>query len=278
MKAVKQPVGKYADGGTTRYPSRRHARWRMPATMDDVNPNANVDNLTGSYADTYGLPGYKFEGNPMFEYESLKYNNTWPSLPEIRLNVPAYETLKIQAMQNALEQETTPVRRESVTRKTSAPVRGTANRTNTPVTRRNTTTPNINPVENNLDLSGETISRVGFESAPYIQPSYTGTTTSANNAPKTPRTPRDTGRLMGNIGDLASTLGQLAPVVSNLFAKPESFDTVSNPYSGQILSTMANRRYDTAPARRAIRENRAISNYNASQSNTNTGADMAYRL
>ena len=69
-----------------------------------------------------------------------------------------------------------------------------------------------------------------------------------------------------------------SPVLSNLGTTAESFDTVYNPYSSQILSTMAGRKYDITPVRRAIRENRAISNYNASQSNTNTGANMAYRL
>jgi hypothetical protein len=73
-------------------------------------------------------------------------------------------------------------------------------------------------------------------------------------------------------------LAALTPVLSNLGTTAESFDTVYNPYSSQILSTMAGRKYDITPARRAIRENRAISNYNASQSNTNTGANMAYRL
>lgn len=80
------------------------------------------------------------------------------------------------------------------------------------------------------------------------------------------------------IGEVGNQLMTLAPTLSNLGATPESFDTVYNPYAGQIMSTMAGRKYDIAPTRRALRENRAISNYNASQSNTNTGANMAYRL
>ena len=85
---------------------------------------------------------------------------------------------------------------------------------------------------------------------------------------------RNGGKLAQGLTDLAA----LTPVLSNLGTTAESFDTVYNPYSSQILSTMAGRKYDITPARRAIRENRAISNYNASQSNTNTGASMAYRL
>lgn len=41
---------------------------------------------------------------------------------------------------------------------------------------------------------------------------------------------------------------------------------------------MRNRRYDITPALRELSTSRAISDYNASQSNTNTGANMAYRL
>src|SRR5699024_4519372 len=80
------------------------------------------------------------------------------------------------------------------------------------------------------------------------------------------------------LGQGLTDLAALTPVLSNLGTTAESFDTVYNPYSSQILSTMAGRKYDITPARRAIRENRAISDYNASQSNTNTGANMAYRL
>lgn len=80
------------------------------------------------------------------------------------------------------------------------------------------------------------------------------------------------------LGQGLTDLAALTPVLSNLGTTAESFDTVYNPYSSQILSTMAGRKYDITPVRRAIRENRAISNYNASQSNTNTGASMAYRL
>ena len=83
---------------------------------------------------------------------------------------------------------------------------------------------------------------------------------------------------LGAIGDVTSNIAQLAPVFSNLNAKSESFDSVHNPYSQAIMKQMAGRRYDISPAERAIRENRAVSNYNAAQYNPTTGANMAYRL
>ena len=63
-----------------------------------------------------------------------------------------------------------------------------------------------------------------------------------------------------------------------MYAKPESFNAVYNPYEAQINQTMANRRFDISPAKRAIRENRAVSNYNAANYNPNTGANLAYRI
>lgn len=71
----------------------------------------------------------------------------------------------------------------------------------------------------------------------------------------------------------------LAPVLSNLFtARPEKVDAVYNPYANSIMRTMGGRRYDIRPVINDINRNRAVSNYNASQVNTNTGANMAYML
>lgn len=82
----------------------------------------------------------------------------------------------------------------------------------------------------------------------------------------------------GSVGNLITDLTALAPTISNMYAKPESFNAVYNPYEAQINQTMANRRFDISPAKRAIRENRAISNYNAANYNPNTGANLAYRI
>lgn len=71
----------------------------------------------------------------------------------------------------------------------------------------------------------------------------------------------------------------LIPIVDNLFsATPEVATAVYNPYSNAILNAMRGRRFDTRAAINDINRNRAVSNYNADQMNTNTGANMAYRI
>ena len=71
----------------------------------------------------------------------------------------------------------------------------------------------------------------------------------------------------------------LAPVLSNLFTStPEKVDAVYNPYANSIMRAMGGRRYDIRPVINDINRNRAMANYNASQVNTNTGANMAYML
>lgn len=80
-------------------------------------------------------------------------------------------------------------------------------------------------------------------------------------------------------GSALSGIASLAPVMSNLFTgRPETVDAVYNPYATSISNTMRRRRYDISPAIEDLNRNRATSNYNASQINTNTGANLAYRL
>ena len=84
-----------------------------------------------------------------------------------------------------------------------------------------------------------------------------------------------------NVPDLeqiGSGIASLVPIISNLNAKPEYQDPNYNPYADAILNTMRNRRYNINPALRDIQRNRAIANYDASQMNTNTGANLAFRL
>lgn len=84
---------------------------------------------------------------------------------------------------------------------------------------------------------------------------------------------------LGDLGEYASSIASLAPVISNLTSgSAEQVRDVQNPYAGTVARTMRNRRYDITPALRELSTSRAISDYNASQSNTNTGANMAYRL
>lgn len=86
------------------------------------------------------------------------------------------------------------------------------------------------------------------------------------------------GELYKGIGEFVTDLTALAPTISNMYARPEQFNATYNPYESQIRSTMANRKFDISPAKRAIRENRSISNYNAANYNPSTGANLAYRL
>lgn len=86
-------------------------------------------------------------------------------------------------------------------------------------------------------------------------------------------------KLFDKVGNALSGIASLTPIMSNLFTgRPETVDAVYNPYATSITNTMRRRRYDINPAIEDLNRNRAISNYNASQINTSTGANLAYRL
>ena len=86
-------------------------------------------------------------------------------------------------------------------------------------------------------------------------------------------------KLFDKVGSALSGIASLTPVMSNLFtSRPETVDAVYNPYATSIANTMRRRMYDISPAIEDLNRNRATSNYNASQINTNTGANLAYRL
>lgn len=86
-------------------------------------------------------------------------------------------------------------------------------------------------------------------------------------------------KLFNKVGSALSGIASLAPIMSNLFTgRSETVDAVYNPYATSITNTMRRRRYDINPAIEDLNRNRATSNYNASQINTNTGANLAYRL
>lgn len=86
-------------------------------------------------------------------------------------------------------------------------------------------------------------------------------------------------KLFDKVGSALSGIASLTPIMSNLFTgRPETVDAVYNPYATSISNTMHRRRYDISPAIEDLNRNRATSNYNASQINTNTGANLAYRL
>lgn len=148
--------------------------------------------------------------------------------------------------------------------------RKTTGITRMPSSKKNTL---IEPVNNELDLSEETISRVGDEVAPYI-----ATTRTTNTTDNSSSNPTDNKNWSHSINDILTDISALALTISNMYARPEQFNATYNPYESQIRSTMANRKFDISPAKRAIRENRSISNYNAANYNPSTGANLAYRL
>lgn len=148
--------------------------------------------------------------------------------------------------------------------------RKTTGITRMPSSKKNTL---IQPVNNELDLSEETMSRVGDEVAPYI-----ATTRTTNTTDNSSSNPTDNKNWSHSINDILTDISALAPIIPNMYARPEQFNATYNPYESQIRSTMANRKFDISPAKRAIRENRSISNYNAANYNPSTGANLAYRL
>lgn len=86
-------------------------------------------------------------------------------------------------------------------------------------------------------------------------------------------------KLFDKVGNALSGIASLTPIMFNLFTgRPETVDAVYNPYATSIANSMRRRRYDINPAIEDLNRNRATSNYNASQINTNTGANLAYRL
>lgn len=86
-------------------------------------------------------------------------------------------------------------------------------------------------------------------------------------------------KLFNKVGSALSGIASLTPIMSNLFTgRPETVDAVYNPYATSISNAMRRRRYDISPAIEDLNRNRATSNYNASQINTSTGANLAYRL
>ena len=86
-------------------------------------------------------------------------------------------------------------------------------------------------------------------------------------------------KLFDKVGSALSGIASLTPVMSKLFTgRPKTVDAVYNPYATSISNAMRRRRYDISPAIEDLNRNRATSNYNASQINTSTGANLAYRL
>lgn len=262
----KQSVQKFADGGT-----KRGFRYR--------DEQSGKEYFYG-IGETFSYKGNKYRVNdrnqavPIRDYSGFNTNmdpnkvlTPQYQISGLNINLPNVTPTMVDQVDNLsdLSGETVSRPNEVVIPKKSVKPRGTAT-TNSNV---------ITPVENTLDLSGETQARVPYETAPYIS-STSSTSTPATSNPTVTSTPsNDWG---SGIVNLFTDVAALAPTISNMYAKPESFNAVYNPYEAQINQTMANRRFDISPAKRAIRENRAISNYNAANYNPNTGANLAYRI
>lgn len=236
------------------------------------NANMNPDNILTSLYQTEGLPinlpnvdasASAIAANRIARRPRAKMVDTVNN--ELDLSNETIDRLGTERIPTSYS--ASPTRKRTVSSSTAVPA--------TRSTRTNVTTTDLPLIDNALDLSTEQPSRLGQETI-YTTPSTVSTEVPEAGSTRSPRIRNsfDWRKLGQGLTDLAA----LTPVLSNLGTTAESFDTVYNPYSSQILSTMAGRKYDITPARRAIRENRAISNYNASQSNTNTGASMAYRL
>ena len=282
----KSPANKFKDGGTKRgFTYRDNSgkeynyqvgdtfdyRGRKYKVTDRINTNMNPDNVLTPLYQTQGLPinlpnvdasASAIAANRIARRPRAKMVDTVNN--ELDLSNEAIDRLGTERIPTSYS--ASPTRKRTVSGATTVPT----------VTRTNTTTTNLPLIDNTLDLSAEYPSRLGQETIPMTPSAVQSEIPESAGSTRSPRIRNsfDWRKLGQGLTDLAA----LTPVLSNLGTTAESFDTVYNPYSSQILSTMAGRKYDITPVRRAIRENRAISNYNASQSNTNTGANMAYRL
>jgi hypothetical protein len=74
----------------------------------------------------------------------------------------------------------------------------------------------IEPVNNELDLSEETMSRVEDEVAPYI-----ATTRTTNTTDNSSSNPTDNKNWSHSINDILTDISALAPTISNMYARPE---------------------------------------------------------
>lgn len=268
----------YQVGDTFDYKGRkykvtdRNSAVPLDGKYSDFNTNMNPDNVLTPLYQTQGLPinlpnvdalASTIAANRIARRPRAKMVDTVNN--ELDLSNKTIDRLGTERI--PMSYSASPTRKRTVSSTTAIPA--------TRSTRTNVTTTDLPLIDNTLDLSAEYPSRLGQETI-YTNPSTLSSEVPEAGSTRSPRIRNsfDWRKLGQGLTDLAA----LTPVLSNLGTTAESFDTVYNPYSSQILSTMAGRKYDITPARRAIRENRAISNYNASQSNTNTGANMAYRL
>lgn len=156
-------------------------------------------------------------------------------------------------------------------------------------------TPNTSPLQveqnqnkqnqiNNILNNSTYIPGLGLITKDALATTKTPTTTSAV-APTTGTKPgtdigstKSARNISNKIEDFGTSIAAVLPAFGNIFTSDsESVAPVTNPYQQSIVNTMRRRRFNITPALEQLRNARAISNYNAGQYNTNTGANMALR-
>ena len=156
-------------------------------------------------------------------------------------------------------------------------------------------TPNTSPLQveqnrnkqnqiNNILNNSTFIPGLGLITKDALSTTKAPTTTSAVMPTTTAKPGTDIGstksarNISNKIEDFGTSIAALLPALGNIFTSDsESVAPVTNPYEQSIVNTMRRRRFNITPALEQLRNARAISNYNAGQYNTNTGANMALR-
>lgn len=150
-------------------------------------------------------------------------------------------------------------------------------RTNVPVT---SNTPRFtNPLATTPLTTGN---RYGMDTDQLMLPDYNVTGIDPTIANQISNTNRVTGIPSTNpqSGFDFSNILSLAPTAFNFIQgmrSPEQESIITNPYASTINRTMARRRMNINPMIEANRSSRSIANYNASNLNSNTGANLALR-
>ena len=139
--------------------------------------------------------------------------------------------------------------------------------------------------QNNNILNNSTfIPGLGLITKDALATTKAPTTTSAVAQTTASKPGKDVGstksvrNISNKVNELGTSIAAVLPALGNIFTSDsESVAPVTNPYEQSIVNTMRRRRFNITPALEQLRNARAISNYNAGQYNTNTGANMALR-
>lgn len=150
-------------------------------------------------------------------------------------------------------------------------------------------TPNTSPLQveqnrnkqnqiNNILNNSTYIPGLGLITKDALATTKAPTTTSASKQGTDIGSTKSARNISNKIEDFGTSIAAVLPAFGNIFTSDsESVAPVTNPYQQSIVNTMRRRRFNITPALEQLRNARAISNYNAGQYNTNTGANMALR-